>query len=117
MVSETKPSPTIRSTNCSSRSKKPSTSKQPDRFGVQAELRPGGDLRQLLKRSEATGKGGEAVGEVGHQRLALVHGVGDVQLGEPGMGQLPVDELLGDHSDDPSPGRQGGVGDGSHQTD
>ena len=35
-----------------------------------------------------------AVGQVGHQRLALVQRVDDVQLGQARMGELAVDQAL-----------------------
>ena len=72
---------------------------QAERLGVQPELRPGVDLEQLLERADPARQRDEAVRELGHQRLALVHRADDVQLGQPGMGDLPVDERLRDHAD------------------
>ena len=54
---------------------------------------------------------------VGHHRLALVHRGGDPQLGEAGVRDLPVDEVLGDHADDLAPGGERGVRDRAHQAD
>ena len=46
---------------------------QPERFGVQAELRPRCDLDDLLDRAETARECDEAVRQLGHQRLAFVH--------------------------------------------
>ena len=65
---------------------------QPDRLGVEVELRPRRDLGELLERAEAAGQRDEPVGELGHHRLALVERADDVQLGQPGVGQLAIDQ-------------------------
>ena len=57
---------------------------QPDRLRVQAELGPRHDLGQLLERAEAAGQRDERVGQLGHDRLALVERGDDAQLGRPG---------------------------------
>src|ERR1043166_7606384 len=50
------------------------------RLGVHAELRPRPDLEDLFERAEAAGERDEAVGEIGHRRLALVHRLDDANL-------------------------------------
>ena len=44
----------------------------------------------LLQGAHAAGQGDEAVGEVGHGGLALVHGPDDAQLGEAGVGDFAL---------------------------
>ena len=66
---------------------------------------------------DAAGQRHERVGELGHLRLALVHGV---DLDEPGQApvcDLAVDQLARDHADDLAAGGQRGVGDQAHQPD
>ena len=54
---------------------------------------------------------------VGHQRLALVHGAHDVQLGEPRVGDLGPLQELGDHADHLAAVLDDGVGEDAHQPD
>ncbi len=86
-----------------------------DRLVVVAELAPGPDLEQLLEGADAAGQGDEGVGALAHHRLALVHGVDDVQLVAQGIGQLLVDQRLGDDSDDAAAGQAGGFRDRAHE--
>src|SRR5690606_31600281 len=58
---------------------------KPARLGMKAELRPRHDLDDLLERTEAARQRHETVRQPGHERLALVHGVDDVQPGDTGM--------------------------------
>ena len=81
-----------------------------DRLGEQAELVPGQHLERLVQRSVAAGHGHEAVGQLGHPGLALVHRVDDVQLGEPLVGDLGPDEVAGDDPVDLTAGGEHGVG-------
>ena len=70
---------------------------------MQAQLRPGAHLEQLLERARATGQREVRVGERGHPRLAFVQ-VGDhLQVGEPRVGDLPVDQALRDDAVDTRP--------------
>ena len=73
---------------------------QPQRLGVDAELRPGVDLEELLERADAAGQRDEGVGELGHERLALVHGADHPQVVEAGVADLAVEDRLGDDADD-----------------
>ena len=59
---------------------------------------------------DPAGQRDEAVGELGHQRLALVHRADDVQLGERRVRDLAAHQRLGDHADHLAAGRQRGVG-------
>jgi len=59
---------------------------------VQAELRPGDYLEELLQRAEAAGERHEGVGHVGHLRLPLVHGADHNKVGDVGGGWLLVAE-------------------------
>ena len=90
---------------------------QAERLGVQAELGPGVDLEQLVERAGPARQRDEAVREVGHQRLALVHRVHDVQLAQPRVRDLAVDERLRDHADDLAARGERRVGDRAHQAD
>ncbi len=69
------------------------------RFFVPAELRPGHDLDDLLKRPDPTRQGDEGVGAFEHGVLALMHVTGDdqlVQLPERMARRFHVDEKFGD---------------------
>jgi hypothetical protein len=90
---------------------------QEDGFAVEAEGLPGEDLEHLFQGAEATGEDEEGVGAPGHEGFAGVHGVDDVELGEAAMGDLHVDEDLGDDADDATSVSEGGVGDGLHEAD
>ena len=46
---------------------------QSTRFALQAELRPGQDFSELLQGALPAGQGDKAVGQLRHERLALVH--------------------------------------------
>ena len=73
---------------------------QPERLGVDAELRPGVDLEELLERADAARQRDEGVGELGHERLALVHGADHPQVVEAGVADLEVEDRLRDDPDD-----------------
>ena len=88
-----------------------------DRLGVDAELRPGDDLEELVGRPMAAGERDESVGQVGHERLALVHGADDVELREALVRDLAVDEGLRDDPNDLAASRQHGVRQDPHQAD
>ena len=73
---------------------------QPQRLGVDAQLRPGVDLEELLERADAAGQRDEGVGELRHERLALVHRADHAQVVEAGVADLAVEDRLGDDADD-----------------
>ena len=81
---------------------------------VQAELRPGEDLAELLERAEAAGQRDEAVREIGHALLALVHRGGDDQFGQAVVGQLLAPQPLRDDADRLSAGRKHRLGHRAH---
>src|SRR5262249_44915688 len=58
-----------------------------------------------------------AVGQVGHQRLALVHGADDVQRRQPAVGQLLVHQRLRDDADRLATDAQYRVGEDAHEAD
>ena len=84
---------------------------------MQAELLPREQLEQLVERAGAAGERDHGVGELGHQRLALVHGLDDVQLGQAGVGDLVLDQPRRDHADHRAAGGERGVGERAHQPD
>jgi len=88
-----------------------------DRFGVDAQLRPGQDLEQFLQRAHAAGQGHETVGQVGHQRLAVVHAADHVQFGQACVGEFLGLQRRRDDADYLAAGRQSRVGDDAHQAD
>jgi len=88
---------------------------QADRLAMQAELLPGEQLEQLVERPAAARQGDNRVGQLGHQRLALVHGLDHVQLGATGMGNLMLYQPVGDHADHRAAAGQRSVGQRSHQ--
>ena len=57
------------------------------RLLVAAELRPGHLLDQLLQRADAAGKRDERVRALEHQHFALMHVVGDDELGQVAIGR------------------------------
>ena len=85
------------------------------RLVVDAQLRPGDRLHELLVGAEAAREHDESIGELGHQRLALVHGAHHVQVAQGVVGDLVTGQRLGDHAGGPSARGQRGVGDHAHQ--
>jgi len=90
---------------------------QEDGLGVDLEGLPGQYLEEFFKGAEAAGQDDEGVGALSHERLARVHGVGDVELGETVVGDLEIDEDLGDDTDDVTTAGDGGFGYGLHEAD
>ena len=86
-------------------------------FGVQTELAPGDRLEHLVEGAVAARQRAEAVREVVHPALALVHVVHDVELGQALVRDLTVAKGRRDDTDDLAPGRQRLVGDDTHQAD
>ena len=90
---------------------------QPDRLGVQAELRPRQLLHQLVERPEATRESHERTGELRHQRLALVQRLHDPKLGQSLVGELALDELLRNDAHDLAAAGERRVRELAHQAD
>jgi hypothetical protein len=84
---------------------------------VHAELRPGDDLEQLLERPVAPWERDEAVGELRHARLALVHAAHDVHAREMRVRHLARDEAVGDDARDVAALLERRVGEHAHQPD
>ena len=87
------------------------------RFGVNAQLRPGEHLEELVQRAVAARQHDERVRRVGHRRLPLVHRLGNAQAGQAGVGDLLGGERAGDHAVRFAPGVEHGVRYGAHQAD
>ena len=82
---------------------------------MDAELRPGEDLKRLLEGAEAAGQRDEPVGQRGHRSLAFVHRAHDAQLGETAVGQLASDQRLRDDADRLAALGQHRVGEDAHE--
>src|SRR5690606_3583679 len=67
--------------------------------------------------AEAAGQGDETVGQVEHAHLALVHRAHHLQPGDVLVGDFPVDQLFGNHSDHFAAALQHRVSDDAHQAD
>ena len=87
------------------------------RLVVHSELGPRQDLEKLFKGAKATGQRDEPIGELCHQRLALVHRSDDVQVGQLGEGDFLLHELFRYDADDLASGLKCRVGDLSHRAD
>ena len=88
-----------------------------DRFVVQAKLLPGDDLERLVQGAEPAGQDDEGVRAVEHHALAGVHAVDDMQLGQAGMLDLKLLDVVGNDADHLAAGGQGRVGGDAHQAD
>jgi hypothetical protein len=86
-----------------------------ERLAVHAELAPGVDLDQLLERPDPARQRDERVGELGHQRLALVHRGHDPQVLQPAVPDLAIDQRLRHHADHLAAGLDRRVGQHAHQ--
>src|SRR5262249_44320404 len=81
------------------------------------ERRPGQDLGELFERPKATWEGDEAVGKLGHCRLALVHRAGNPELGQATVRDLGVHQMLRDDADHLTAGGERRVCHLRHQPD
>ncbi len=90
---------------------------QKDGLGVEFEGVPGEDFEEFFERAEAAGEGDEGAGALADEGLAGVHGVGDVEFSEGGVGDFKVDQDRRDDADDAAAGVERGFGDGLHEAD
>jgi hypothetical protein len=88
---------------------------QDDRFAVQPQLRPGGDLSEFLQRAQATGEGDEGIGQVVHELLALMHRPDLVQRGQARVGDFTGEQARWDYPDDPAAVAESGIGQLTHE--
>ena len=79
------------------------------------ELAPRPDFEQLLEGADATGQREKRVAAFGHHHLALVHGLDDMQLVQPGVAELARHQRLRDHADDRRAGGERRIGHDAHQ--
>jgi hypothetical protein len=84
-------------------------------FLVEAKLRPGDGLAQLLEGAEAPRQCYKRVGEVSHQRLPFMHGAHDAKIGQTRMPDLSSQERVRNHADSVASGGEHGVGQMSHE--
>ncbi len=87
------------------------------RFLVKPELEPGEGFEQFFESPDAAGKSNETVAEIHHELFALVHGVDDTKVGEPGVSEFSFHQRFGDDADDMSSGLKMGIRDDAHETE
>ncbi len=102
---------------CRQRRVEPADVQQPAWLAMHAQLRPRHRFEEFLEGSDAAGHGDERVGELRHQRLARMHRVDHPQIGDAGVGDLPVGERLRDHTDHLTAAGKDRIGDDAHQPD
>ena len=90
---------------------------QADGPGVQAELCPAEHLEELVGGTKTAGQGHKAVGQIGHERFALVHGGDDMKSGQTTVSQFSIHESLGNDTNGLAAAFEDGVGQDTHQTD
>jgi hypothetical protein len=88
---------------------------QKNRLCVNLESMPGEHFEELFEGAEAAGQCDEGVGLFSDECLTGVHGAGNVQFGNAVMGDLEVDENLGDDANDLSVSSQRCFGNGLHK--
>jgi hypothetical protein len=67
------------------------------RLPMVPELRPRPHLEQLLEGPDPAWQRHEAIGQLGHERLALVHRSDHAKVAEPVVGDLLLDERTWHH--------------------
>ena len=88
--------------------------KEDDRLGVPAQLLPGDDLEDLLKRAKAPGHGDDGLCQIEHHPLAGVHVGNQAQVRDRLVADLDPVEKLGNDPDDVGASREGTVGNRAH---
>jgi hypothetical protein len=86
------------------------------RLRMEAKLRPRHHFAKLLQCPESARQRDECIGQIGHKRLALVHGADDMEFREPVVPGLPRHEVLRDYSHCFAARPQHRVRDDAHQT-
>ena len=86
-----------------------------DRLPMHAELGPREDLHEFFQGTEATGKGDETVGQVGHPLLARMHRVDDLQLLDPAVRDLVFFQEHWKNPSHESPALDRRVGERAHE--
>jgi hypothetical protein len=89
---------------------------QKDGLGVNFERMPGENLEEFFEGAEATRERDEGVGFFSDERLAGVHGARDVEFRDAIVGDLKIDEHLGDDANDLSVKGQGCLRNSPHET-
>jgi hypothetical protein len=87
---------------------------EPERLVVEAEVGPGEALEELVEGADPAGQDEEAVCQLRHQHLALVHRRDDAEIVEAIVRDLAVDEPPGEHAGDVPARAQGAVGHRPH---
>jgi hypothetical protein len=85
-------------------------------LAMEAQLRPGQHLAELLQGPVAARQRDEGVGQLRHQRLPFVHRAHHPQFGEPAVGQLARLQRRRDDPDHLAARRQRAVGGDPHQS-
>src|SRR5580704_18422525 len=87
----------------------------PDRFQVQAELKPSKYLDHLFESADASRQHYEGIRKLSHALFALVHGLNRNELGKAVMCALLGNHRARDNSDYFAAGGQRGIGQYPHQ--
>ena len=104
-----KRSPTAWSRNAIRLLEVPGHVQKATRLLVKTELGPGEHLEELLQGPHSSRQGDEAVGDVRHQRFALVHRIDHAQVRDPGVCHLHLVQRSGNHTHHLAAGVEHGV--------
>lgn len=88
---------------------------QADGLGVIAELAPRPGFKKFLESANAARQGQKSAGAGGHEVLALVHGLHNVQLGAAAMGMLALNQRLRNNANDAAARLQRGISHSAHE--
>ncbi|MNT24835.1 hypothetical protein D3C72_1603320 [compost metagenome] len=80
-----------------------------------AQLAPGPHFKQFFKGADTAGQGQKGIAALGHHGLAFVHGLHDVQLVALAVGQLFIDQCLGNHAHHAPARKPSGFGHRTHE--
>ncbi len=93
---------------------KPGYIEQTNRFRMDAKLKPGERLEELLHGAYPAGQRHESIGQFRHLELPLVHGIDRHQGTDAVVGDFTLDELSGNDTNDLATGLQCRVGEDPH---